>query len=358
MPVLQAAQLMGVSVRLLEAAGVPADTARQVAASLVEANLSGHDSHGVIRLIQYVRGIEHGLIDPQAQLEVLRETSTTALVDAHGAFGQIAARRGMEIAVEKARQHALGAVGLRRSGHIGRLGEYAAMAVEHGMIGWVTCNSSPLTAPYGGVDRVFGTNPFAYAFPRSGQPFVMDFATSVAAEGKVRVAAAKGEPVPEGWLLDRDRNPTTDPADLYDGGVLLPLGGHKGYGFLMVADLLSGALTGHGCTSLVEHWTGGNGVFLMAIDIAAFCPVEELTDTVDRLSACIKAGRKAPGFDEILIPGEPELRAKAQREREGVHLPEATWQEMVELAGQYGLTERALLGNAPAAARQGNGARQ
>jgi uncharacterized oxidoreductase len=217
------------------------------------------------------------------------------------------------------------------------------MAVAHGMIGWVTCNSSPLTAPYGGVDRVFGTNPFAFAFPRSGQPFVMDFATSVAAEGKVRVAAAKGEPVPAGWILDRDRNPTTDPADLYDGGVLLPLGGHKGYGFLMVADLLSGALTGHGCTSLAEHWAG-NGVFLMAIDIAAFCSVEELTGTVDRLSSFIKASRTAPGFDEILIPGEPESRAKAQREREGIALPETTWRELAELAGRYGLTEEALLG--------------
>jgi LDH2 family malate/lactate/ureidoglycolate dehydrogenase len=175
----------------------------------------------------------------------------------------------------------------------------------------------------------------------------MDFATSVAAEGKLRVAVSKGMPIPEGWILDRDRNPTSNPADLYDGGVLLPLGGHKGYGFLMVADLLSGALTGHGCTSLSEHSTG-NGVFLMAIDIAAFCPVEELTDTVDRLSAYIKASRKAPGFDEILIPGEPESRARAQREREGVHLPEATWREMVELAGQYGLTERALLeGDSP-----------
>ncbi|MFA6111883.1 MAG: Ldh family oxidoreductase, partial [Candidatus Latescibacterota bacterium] len=149
MPVLQVTQLIGVSVRLLEAAGVPADTARQVAGSLVEGNLTGHDSHGVIRLMQYVSGMERGQLDPHAQLEVLRETSTTALVDAHWAFGQIAARRGMEIAIEKARQHALGAVGLRHSGHVGRLGEYALMAVEHGMIGWVVCNSSQLTAPYG-----------------------------------------------------------------------------------------------------------------------------------------------------------------------------------------------------------------
>jgi LDH2 family malate/lactate/ureidoglycolate dehydrogenase len=343
MPVFHVAQLMGISMRLLEAAGVPPDTARQVAVSLIEGNLAGHDSHGVIRLTQYVHGMERGQIDPHAQLEVLRETSTTALIDAHWAFGQIAARRAMEIAIEKARQHSLGAVGLRNSGHIGRLGEYALMAVEHGMIGWVTCNSSQLTAPYGGVDRVFGTNPFAYAFPRSGQPFLMDFATSVAAEGKLRVAMSKGAPIPEGWILDKDRNPTTNPADFYDGGVILPLGGHKGYGFLMVADLLGGALTGHGCTSLPEH-SAGNGVFLMAMDIAAFCPVEELTDTVDRLSAYIKASRKAPGFDEILIPGEPEFRAKAQRERDGIYLPDATWREMVEVAGQYGLTETVLVG--------------
>jgi LDH2 family malate/lactate/ureidoglycolate dehydrogenase len=296
----------------------------------------------VIRLVQYIRGIERGQINPRARLEIVRETVTTALIDAHWAFGQVAARRAMESAIAKARQHSLGAVGLRNSAHIGRLGEYALMPVEHGMIGFVTCNSSQLTAPYGGVDRVFGTNPFAYGFPRSGAPFLMDFATSVTAEGKLRVAVSKGAPIPEGQILDRDRNPTTNPADFYDGGVILPLGGHKGYGLLMVADLLGGALTGHGCTSLPEHSTG-NGVFLMAIDIAAFCPVEELTDTVDRLSAYVKASRVAPGFDEILIPGEPEARSKAQREHDGITLPETVWQEMVAAAGQYGLTEELLL---------------
>ena len=342
MPNFSAAHLTQMGAHLLAAAGVAADVARQVSVSLVEGNLAGHDSHGVIRLTQYIRAMQNGQINPQAQLEIIRETSTTALVDAHWAFGQVAARRAMEIAIAKARQHSLGAVGLRNSSHIGRLGEYALMPVEHGMIGFVTCNSSQLTAPYGGVDRVFGTNPFAYAFPRSGHPFLMDFATSVAAEGKLRVAVSKGLPVPEGWILDKDRNPTTNPADFYDGGVILPLGGHKGYGLLMVADLLSGALTGHGCTSLPEHTTG-NGVFMMAIDIAAFCPVEELTDTVDRLSAYIQASRKAPGFDEILIPGDPEFRAREQRERDGIYLPEATWQDMVAVAGQYGLTEQALL---------------
>lgn len=342
MPTFDATHLAQMGRRLLEAANVPAETAQLVSASLVEANLTGHDSHGVIRLVQYIRGVERGQINPRAELEIVRETATTALIDAHWAFGQVAARRAMEIAIAKARQFSLGAVGLRNSAHIGRLGEYALLPVEYGLIGFVTCNSSQLTAPYGGVDRVFGTNPFAYAFPRSGTPFLMDFATSVTAEGKLRVAVSKGAPIPEGQILDRDRKPTTNPADFYDGGVILPLGGHKGYGLLMVADLLGGALTGHGCTSLPEHTTG-NGVFMMAIDIAAFCPVEELTDTVDRLSATIKAGRTAPGFDEILIPGEPEFRAKAQRLRDGITLPDSVWQEMVTVGRQYGLSEEALM---------------
>ncbi len=341
MPTFSASHLIAIGCRLLEAAGVPAETARLVSRSLVEGNLTGHDSHGVIRLAQYVRAIERGQINPHAELEIVRETPTTALVDAHWAFGQVAARRSMEIAIAKAHRYAVAAVGLRNSAHIGRLADYVLMAVEHGMIGFMTCNSSLLTAPYGGVDRVFGTNPFAYAFPRSGTPFLADFATSIVAEGKLRVAAAKGVPIPEGWILDKERKPTTNPADFYDGGVLLPLGGHKGYGLLMVADLLGGALTGHGCTVLPEHTTG-NGVFMMAIDIAAFCPVEELTATVDRLAAAIKAGRTAPGFDEILIPGEPEARAKAQRERAGIPLPDAVWQEMVAVAGQYGLSEEVL----------------
>jgi LDH2 family malate/lactate/ureidoglycolate dehydrogenase len=342
MPVFDATHLIRVGVRMLEAAGVPPATADLVSRSLVEGNLAGHDSHGVIRLVQYIRAIERGQINPHAEPEIVRETLTTALMDAHWAFGQVAARRAMEVAIAKARQYSLAAVGLRNSAHIGRLGEYALMAVEHGMIGFLTCNSSLLTAPYGGVDRVFGTNPFAFAFPRSGTPFLMDFATSVVAEGKLRVAMAKGASIPEGWILDKNRQPTTNPADFYNGGVLLPLGGHKGYGLLMVADLLGGALTGHGCTALPEHTTG-NGVFLMAIDIAAFCPVEELTETVDRLAATIKAGRKAPGFDEILIPGEPEFRAREQRLREGIYLPDTTWREMVEVAGQYGLSEARLL---------------
>jgi LDH2 family malate/lactate/ureidoglycolate dehydrogenase len=346
MPHFSSQELIGIAARFLRAAGAPPEAAAQVAASLVLANLTGHDSHGVIRLVQYGRAIRNRQIDPLAEIEIVQDTPTTAVLDAHWAFGQIAARRAMEIAIEKARACHLGAVALRNSAHVGRLGEYALMAVEHGMIGFLTCNSSLLTAPYGGADRVFGTNPFAYAIPSGGQPLLVDFATTPAAEGKLRVALAQGRPIPEGWILDKARQPTTDPADFYDGGVLLPLGGaagHKGYGLLLVADLLGGALTGHGCTALPEHTTG-NGVFLMAIDIEAFRPLAEMTENVDRLFAHVRASQPAPGFDEILIPGDPEFRTQARREAEGIDVPATTWRDIIALAAQFGLNEDELVG--------------
>ncbi len=335
-------QLIICATRILTAAHVPPDVAQQVAGSLVRANLAGHDSHGVIRLLQYVRAVEKGEIDPAATIEVVRESATTALLDAHWAFGQVAARQAMELAIAKAEAHDLAAVGLRNSAHIGRLGEYALLAAERGLIGFLTCNASQFVAPYGGLDRVFGTNPFAYAFPTGGQPLLVDFATTPAAEGKLRVAMAKGQPIPEGWILDRNRQPTTNPADFYDGGVILPLGGYKGYGLLMVADLLGGALTGHGCTALPEHTTG-NGVFLMAIRIEAFCSLADMTGTADRLFALVKSGTRAPSCEEILIPGEPEFRAQAQRERDGIELPADTWHGLVALAAEYGVSEAELV---------------
>lgn len=341
-PCFTPSQLTACAIRILTAAHVPPGVAQQVAGSLVRANLAGHDSHGVIRLLQYVRAVEKGEIDPVATIEVVRESATTALLDAHWAFGQVAARQAMELAIAKAEAHDLGAVGLRNSAHIGRLGEYALLAAERGLIGFLTCNASQFVAPYGGLDRVFGTNPFAYAFPTGGQPLLVDFATTPAAEGKLRVAMAKGQPIPEGWILDRNRQPTTNPADFYDGGVILPLGGYKGYGLLLVADLLGGALTGHGCTALPEHTTG-NGVFLMAIRIEAFCSLADMTGTADRLFALVKAGRRAPGCEEILIPGEPEFRAQAERERDGIELPADTWRGLLALAAEYGVSEAELV---------------
>ncbi len=339
MPLCTAEQLCAMSRHLLEAAGVPAATAVRVSESLVESNLMGHDSHGVIRLPQYLDMLAEGRIAPLAEVEVLRETPTTALLDAHWAFGQVAAARAMTIAIEKARAHHVAVVAMAHSAHIGRLGEYALMAAEQGLVGAVMCNASPRggAAPYGGMARVLGTNPLAYAVPSGGpHPFLMDFATTMCAEGKVRVARARGVPLPPGCILDRDGQPSTNPEDFYAGGVLLPMGGHKGYGLSLLIDLLGGALTGHGCTCLPEY-VDGNGTLMLAIDIEAFRPLAEFEGTAGRLFAAVKASRTAPGVDEILIPGEPEFRTKEKRLREGIPVPESTWQELERAAERLGV---------------------
>jgi LDH2 family malate/lactate/ureidoglycolate dehydrogenase len=339
MPQCTAEELRKLGRRLLEAAGVPGPTAALVSDSLVESNLMGHDSHGIIRLLEYLDSIAAGRISPRAEVEVVKETPTTALLDAHWAFGQVAAARAMAIAIEKARVHHVAVVGMAHSSHIGRLGEYALMAAEQGLIGAVMCNASPNggAAPYGGMARMLGTNPLAYAIPTGGPwPFLMDFATTTCAEGKVRVARAKGVPLPPGCILDKEGRPSTNPDDFYAGGVLLPMGGHKGYGLSLLMDLLGGALTGHGCTCLPEY-VAGNGVLMMAIDIEAFSPLAQFEDTAGRLFAAIKASRPAPGVEEILIPGEPEFRTKERRLREGIPVPERTWCDLQRAAQRLGL---------------------
>ena len=338
MPTLTAAYLQSVTSRIFQAAGVPGETAERVSASLVESNLVGHDSHGVIRIMSYLRDLRQNLVDPQAQVEVLQETPTTALLDGHWGFGQVVAARAMAVAIAKAREERTGVVAARRSYHIGRLGEYALMAAGQGLIGLVMCNSAiAAIAPFGGCGRALGSNPLAWAVPAGGRPpFLLDFSTGMCAEGKLRVARSKGQRVPEGWILDRDGRPTTSPQDFYDGGAILPAAGHKGYALGLLIEILGGVLTGHGCALLAEHGRG-NGFVMWALDVAAFCPLERFQATLDALCEGLKAGRKAPGVDEILIPGEPEFRTREFRLREGIPVPASTWQEIVQEAGALGV---------------------
>lgn len=344
MPNYTADQLNKISTRIFQAAGVPETVARHVSASLIESNLVGHDSHGVQMIPHYLRYLADGRLVPQAEIEVVQDTPTTALLDAHSSFGQVAAEKGMAIAIEKAREHHLGAVGIAHAAHIGRLGEYALTAAEQGFIGIVTCNVGAFVAPFGGIARTLGTNPIACAVPAGRRrPFLLDFATSVRAAGKIEVAGDKGERVPEGWILDKEGNPTTDPAELSDGGAMLPFGEYKGYALGLLADIMGGVLTGHSCPSLPEFgW--GNGVLMIAIDINTFRPLAEFTDTMDRLFEAIKAGPLARGFSEILIPGEPEFRTKEARLKNGIDVPEKTWEKIERWADQLGVdVQQALL---------------
>jgi uncharacterized oxidoreductase len=330
-------QLRRAMTRLFEAAGVPGEVARHVSGSLVESNLMGHDSHGVQLVPRYLLLVKEGHVNPTAEIETVHETPTTVLLDAHRAFGQIAATKGMTIAVEKAREHQLAMVGIKRGGHIARLGEYTAMAAEHGFIGFASCNGGPSMAPYGGIKRITGNNPISFAVPTGqGDPFLLDFANSTRAVGKLMVAQDKEESVPAGWIQDKDGQPTTDPADFFDGGSLLPSGEYKGFALGLFLDILGGALTGHSCSPLPD-FQGGNGTVLMAINIAAFGPIEQFQGTVQALFQAVKACPTAPGVSEILIPGEPESRAKELRLLEGIPVPEKTWERITEAAEELGV---------------------
>ena len=321
------------------AADSPEPTAQRVAESLVGNNLVGHDSHGVMMAPPYVQRIKDGYLNPRGEIHVLRQSASTALLDCGFIFGQVAARYGAELAMSKAAEHDVGMVVLRHCNHVGRLGEYVTVIAERGYVGLMICNGpSPRgsVTPFGGLGRALGTNPLAWGIPSKTYPIVVDFATSVCAWGKIGVAMDKGEPVPEGRLLDKHGQPSTDPNVLRDGGFLLPFGEHKGYGLSMVVELLGGGLSGVGPTMLRQDGQD-QGTVLMAVNVEAFGPLDDFQGMVTGFSQRIKEIDPAPGFDEILVPGEPERRSKAEREQTGIPLPEKTWDRIKETAASVGL---------------------
>ncbi len=340
MPTVHAAQLTSFVARIFQAAGAPPDAAELVAASLVKSNLAGHDSHGVVRVIQYLASMAQGEMDAQARPTLVRETPVTATVDGNRGFGQLAAHFAASLALEKAQAQGLGAVALAHAGHIGRVGEWVEMAGQAGFIGLAWCNGGRpggIVAPFGGAERRLGTNPVAAAVPLPGEPpLVMDFATSVVAEGKVRIARNSGKPIPEGWILDREGRPSTRPQDLYDGGVLLPAAGHKGYGLSLLVELLGGVLTGAGCP-IFPGYVMNNGVLFLVLDPGVFRPREAFDADVRRLVEAVRSTRPAPGFQEVLLPGEPERRTAQERQAQGIPMDETTWQGLLEAGARFGV---------------------
>ena len=361
MPVLQPVPLADYTSRIFQAAGTPKMTADLVGQSLVSANLAGHDSHGVIRIMQYLRQIDEDEIRPRATPEIERETPVMSLFNGHRSFGQLAvaglgqsgrsrlsrrhshhasAKVAIEDGIGKARGNAVAAVGLKHSGHVGRLGEWVGLAAEEGLIALAYANggrSGGLVAPFGGAERRMGTNPVAVAIPLQDRPAVLlDFATSAVAEGKVRVALNSGKPIPEGWALDKHGAPTQNPADLYDGGMLLPAAGHKGYSLALLSDFLGGILTGAGGPSLPGTILG-NGVLFVLLNIDAFRPMAEFFADGSQIADRIKSTRPAPGFDEVLLPGEPEARSTQTRQENGIPLDDNTWSQIVRAALKLGV---------------------
>ncbi|WP_188188124.1 Ldh family oxidoreductase [Nonomuraea sp. SYSU D8015] len=317
---------------LLVAAGVPADLAATVSASLVEADLAGHGSHGVRRLLPYLERIEAGVIVPGARPEVVSRRGATAVVSGRRGFGQAAARLAAEEAARLAGEHGAGVVAIRECNHVGRLGEYAGSLAAQGLIAQVVGNADPTVAPYGGHRRMLGTNPLAWAVPRAGgAAVVMDWATAAMAEGKLGLLRVAGSPAPEGVLVDPAGRPSTDPDDFYRGGALLPFGGHKGYGLSVLIELVGGLLTGTG-TACSPEYDGTFGTVISAVDIAGFVPLESYVAQVESFCEALRAS--GPG---VVVPGEPEAEARRARLEEGIPVPAPVWAELAALAARLGV---------------------
>lgn len=333
-----AAVLRRLAVSILVAVETPPDLAAIVAESLLAANLAGHDSHGVMRLLSYVELVRRGQVKPAARPVLSARHQATASVDGAWGWGQPAARLAMETAVALAAQHGVGAVSVGHCNHIGRLGEYVEAMARAGMMGLALCNAGPVVAPFGGRDRRLGTNPFAWAAPTAtpDQPLMLDFATSAVAEGKLRVAMAKGQEVAPGLLIDAAGQPSNRPDDFYAGGALLPFGGHKGYAMSVMVELLAGALSGAAPACLPEY-DHSNGTLMVAFDIGAFRPLEDVVAQAERFRAAVKSSRPAAHFDDVMLPGEPEAQARRQRLEHGIALPRQTWRDLHALAAHLGV---------------------
>ncbi len=342
MPILQHESLEALATDVFLAIGVPRDGAAWMAELLVRANLRGHDSHGVIRIPQYIASWRKGEANPTAKPQVLEEGPATALVDGGLGFGQIVARRGMEVAMDKAAVVGVSTVGVFNSNHIGRLADYTEMALARDMLAILAVNAGGAgqrMAPWGGRAPRLSTNPIAFACPAGNSPPIsFDIATTVAAEGKVRVKRNRKEQMPLGWVLNGEGRPTTDPNALYGNppGTILPTGGHKGYCLALMIEILAGIMARGGYSK--EH-SGPlrNGVLMIVVDIARFVPPASFRAEVDDLVRYLKTCPTVPGTDKILTPGEPEAIMEAERRRSGIFVEDKTWHQIQEIGQELGV---------------------
>jgi uncharacterized oxidoreductase len=345
--------LEGFAARVFQAMRADHDVAAEVARHLVRANLSGHDSHGVIRVPKYVAQADRGELVPAARPTLAHETEGTGLIDGHRGFGHFATAFALEWALDRARNHGLAAAAIRHCTHIGRVGEYTEHAAEQGFICILTVGAAGSgiggVALYGSRRRFFGANPWSIAVPAQGRPpVVFDGSTSMIAQGKVWVAQDKGAELPRGCIVDQQGKPSTHPADFFAGGALVPLGGevagHKGFGLCLLSALL-GALSmiddptptfiGAPMLSDAEMQSAIAGVFLVVVNPSCFGDAGHYQEMVSQTVAAAKRIPPAPGFEEILMPGELEVRARERRARDGILLPEATWQDLIRVGGRF-----------------------
>jgi uncharacterized oxidoreductase len=356
MPSIAANDLTDFAAALLTAGGARADEAAIVAESLVAANLRGHDSHGVVRIPSYLEKLDRQEAVPGAPLEILKETPAILMADGHWGFGQVQARRVTERLIEKTKVSGMTAGTLRHVTHIGRLGAYCELATAAGFIAQIMVNShghQRWIAPPGGKEARLGTNPIAFGIPHGDSPLILDFGTGATVEGKVRLAKIAGTKCPDGWLLDPQGRPTTDPGVLYrnpPGTIRASAEAEpfKSFGLGLMAEIFAGALSGGVCARQRPLNPKGNGVFMQLVDPAAFYGAEEFAAEVDRLIGFLRACPLASGADGISLPGDRSRRTFAIRSEAGVPIEESAWSELVRLAQRLNVATPSLGNDTPA----------
>ena len=326
---------------LFEGADMAEDAAGVVAASLVQTNLRGIDSHGVLRVPIYIQRLRAGLLNGDPEPVVIKEEGAMAMVDADGGPGQVAGYFAADAAIRLAREHGVGVVTVQRSAHYGAAGLYALHVAREGFLAIATTNAEPYVVPYGGSEPALGTNPIAFAAPAGDDAvLVLDMATSQVAIGKVFLARERGGEIPETWAVDERGAPTTDP-QLARSAV--PLGGYKGYGLALMVEVLSGLLAGAGFTHSVGDMYNDFsraqdvGHFVLALDPERTVGRDAFADALERLLAELRANPPAPGFDEVLVAGDPERRAEAERARGGIPLPASLFETLTTLSRELGV---------------------
>jgi len=342
MKVVAAARLTELVAAIMHAAGSSVEESRTIARRLVDSNLVGHDSHGVIRVSKYLEWMRKGWLLANQPPTLVFDSDTLAIVDGNRGFGQVIGEYATKLGIGKAAKKGVAMIGLRNCGHLGRLGDWAEMAADAGQVSLHFLNTSGAqrVAPFGGSDRRLSTNPLAIGVPVSGgDPTILDVTTSTVAEGKLMVAVNKGEKVPEGWIVDKDGKPTVDPQDFYDGGALLTIGAHKGSGLSIVTDLLAGAVT-TGKSSDPDDTVLRNNMLSIFIAPAVYDPEGRVLHEAARFVEFVKASPPLTTGAAVKAPGDVERAMRQQRLANGIPIDDTTWADIKSAAQSVGIDEQ------------------
>jgi len=336
-----APKLVAIVAAIMEGGGSSAAEASTIAERLVDSNLVGHDSHGVVRVGKYLEWAREGWLKPNAAPSIVFDSDALAIIDGNRGFGQVVGEFATKFGVAKAAKTGIAMIGLRNCGHLGRLGDWAEIAAAAGQVSLHFLNTSGAmrVAPFGGSDRRLSTNPLAVGVPLAGtDPAILDITTSTVAEGKLMIALNKGEQVPEGWIVDKHGRPTIEPKDFYDGGALLTIGAHKGSGLSIITDLLAGAIT-TGRSSDPDDDVLRNNMLSIFIAPAVYDPSGAVLAEARRFVDFVKASPPVRPGEPVLAPGDVERRNRAARLASGVQIDDKTWSDLLAAAASVGIDE-------------------